>query len=88
VKRYLERLWIRYIEGYWRRQGVTAHQLHGNYNPLLWAAFEAPLARRGIYFPQKTSGTFRTFFDEHEYIDRLMPPRGAENRFFVDLGAQ
>ena len=88
MKRYLERLWIRYFEGYWRRQGVLPPtNYNGNYNPLLWAAFEAPLARRGIYFPQKTSGTFRTFFDEHEYIDRLMPPPSAENRFFVDLGA-
>jgi hypothetical protein len=88
VKRYLERVWIRYIEGYWRRRGVLPPtNYNGNYNLLLWAACEAPLARRGIYFPQKTSGAFRTFFDEHEYIDRLMPTPSAENRFFVDLGA-
>jgi hypothetical protein len=88
MRRQLERLWIRYIEGYWRARGVLPPtNYNGDYNLLFWALCEAPLSRRGIYLPQRTSGTFRTFFDEHEYIDRLVSQSPGPDRFFVDLGA-
>jgi hypothetical protein len=58
-----------------------------HYSRLFFYLLEIPLARRGVYFPQRTSGAFTTFFGEHDHIDRLLPPISPSDRFFVDLGA-